>query len=604
MSAQFKQRSELLTIYRELHDQPGPLIDEAARAELQTQAQRLLNEAFQIAFIGRFSAGKSMLINRLFLMTDVLTVALKPTTARLMYIRYGEQPALWLVKAEGENLKRLPLAAPGSTVEDIAAAIKQHTTHLGAVEYEETGAYQLDWPDGHFFKDGVQLVDSIGTEDIDDQFVNATYTAIRQSDAVVMVLTMTQPLTESEQRFIDEHIGNTGKKFFLVVNKADARNREEQQEVLDDLRQRFIRLYQNSHISAEERIFAVSAKDGQGLEDLRERLLHFVAEERLDEIVRYHQTVLIQHLDGWLLICRQRLKEIQAKKDGNESQLRIAREQLRELGEELVRQRDSTTTMQEELHDELKVEVRNILEQGQQKLRDLRLVKLSVDNIRIELADFFRDQCERLSGKLQRHASELLQRRISLLAGINPENLEQLTNLNSDNSRQMLIKTGMVTGGVAALAGGGALIGAVQVATATQISLWGSLVAGQSGLAVFASALAPWAIPAVAGGIAIAYSAKKAAEQQKAKDHEAFLIEAQNKIRLDCKILERELGNQLDEYISQVWQQIEKEVEDKGKKLELLIAQTDLITLDTDINSLRCEEQRLSTLRGRLVPPR
>lgn len=601
MSAQFKQRSELLTIYRELYDHPGLFVDEAERADLLKQEQRLLSEAFQIAFIGRFSVGKSMLINRLFLGDDVLTVDLNPTTARLMYIRYGQQPALWLVKGESENLEQLPLAAPGSTVGDISAAIKQHTTHLGSVEGEEIGAYQLDWPDGHFLKDGVQLVDSIGTEDINDQFINATYTAIRQSDAVVMVLNMTQPLTESEKHFIREHIGSTGKKLFLVVNKADARSPEEQQEVLDDLQERFIDLYQSTQISAEERIFAVSAKDGIGLEELRERLLHFVADERLGEIVRSHQTGLIQRLEALILSCRQRLTELQTKKDGDESQLRSARNKLQELNVELSRQHDPIENIQEEMHDEIRFGVRDILEKGEQKLQDFRLRKLSIDNIISELSDFFLSEREKLSTKLQRNAQRLLRRRISLVAGINPESLEQLNDLNNKIFHQIFIGTSMALGVSAMIAGGGAVVGAAQIATATNIGIWSSWIAGQSGLNIFAGALAPWAFPAIGAGIIVTVAAKKIATQQKEKNYKEVLNEARKNLYLECQNLEREFCKKIDDYIEQSWEKVALNIERESKKLEQLIAQKDLGLIDTEISLLSNKEKRLEMIRKRLA---
>lgn len=600
MTATFEHRAELLGIYRELHDQPGLFIDAAARADLQQQARRLLDEAFQIAFIGRFSVGKSMLINRLFLGSDVLTVALKPTTARLMYIKYGDQPALWLTRAGADGaIEREALAAPGAEVETIKEAIKHHTTHLGTIQGDDTGNYQLDWPDGRFFRDGVQLVDTIGTEDIDDRFVDATYSAIRQSDAVVMILTMTQPLTESEQRFIDEHLGRTGKKVFLVVNKADARSPEEQREVLADLRQRFSRLYKNSEISAEDRIFAVSAKTGVDLDELRERLVRFVAEERLTEILRGHYAGLAQRLGGWLLTCRQRFADYQARKEGDERQLHEARQKLCALQEDLARQNNQLDNVRDELESEIQEGVRDLRQAGEQKLREFKQINLSEQTIRAELTAFFLDWGERLASRLQRKARTVLQRRIAVMAGIDPTRIQQLDEMTGGSARLAITATGAVASGTAMLAGGAAILSAGQIAAAANIGLW-STVGGSTVWTVFAGALVPWALPAVAVGIAVAVATKKGIDHKKAKDHEAFLAQAHESLRQDSTALERELRKQLDDYISRVWADTEKQVNREGQALERLIEQTDLTALEEQMSALRVEESRLTGIYQRL----
>lgn len=598
MSATFQHRASLIDLYRELQENPGPFIDEAARVDLQQQARRLLDQAFQIAFIGRFSVGKSMLINRLFLGTDVLTVALEPTTARLMYIKYGDQPALWLVREGADGtLEREPLAVPGAGVPAIADAIKHHTTHLGAAKDEDTGAYQLDWPDGRFFQDGVQLVDTIGTEDIDDRFVDATYSAIRQSDAVVMVLNMTQPLTASEQRFIDEHLGHTGKKVFLVVNKADALSPDEQQMVLDDLRPRFTRLYQDSAISAEDRISAVSAKTGEGLDELRERLIRFVVQERLTEILRGHYTTLTRQLGGWLLTCRQRLAEYQAKKEGDERQLREARDQLRKLEDVLDRQRNQLDDVRGELESEIQEGIVDLRNAGNQKLREFRQSNLTEQTIQNELAAFFMDWSDKLARQLQRKARAELQWRISQLAGIDPTSIQQLEKATGQGSRSAMTAGGVVASSGAILSGGTAIATAVQTALSTEIAWW---AVGKTTWTVFAGALAPWAAPAVAIGIAAAFATKKVVDHKKVKDSEAFLAQASKSLKQDSALLERELRKQIEDYVSRSWADAEKKVKREGQALKQLIDQADLSAVEDQMSTLKTEEARLMGISQRL----
>lgn len=592
MSTLFQHRTKLLSIYRVLHDQPGLFIDGEGCADLQNQAQRLLAATLQIAFIGRFSVGKSQLINRLFLGADVLTVALKPTTARLMYIQYGEKPALWLVRrgADGRP-ERQALATPGADASTIADAIKRHTTHLGNVQNEDVGAYQLDWPDGRFFQDGVQLVDTIGTEDIDDRFVDATYTAISQSDAVVMIVNMTQPLTASEQRFIEEHLGRTGKKVFLAVNKADTRSPDEQQEVLRNLHQRFTHLYQNSQVHAEDRIFAVSAKTGLGLDELRERLVRFVAEERLSEILHGHQVSLNQRLTGAILRCQKSLAEHQAKKDGAESQLREARERLHTLGKDLERQYTQLDDVRDDLELTLKDGVRDLRQWGDQALGQFRQGTLGEQTIRTELAILYRDGSEQLAADLQRQARKVLQRRIGIIAGIDPANIEKLNDSSGQGLSRAILATGAVSG-TALVTGGTAVLTAAHIALATTPSWFGSA----SLWTLFAGALAPWALPVVASGVALAVATKRAVDRERAKNREAFLEEAKSKLREDISAMEQELRKQMEAYITKIWAGAEKEVKREGQSLEQLIAETDPTALEHHINALLAEKMRLTDI--------
>ncbi len=419
MTAKLTHRDTLLDLYQQLQNHPYAGSGPAELAALAGDAQRLREEVFKIAFIGRFSVGKSLLINRLFLGEDVLTVNLKPTTAHLMRIGYGPQPALWLLPSAeekpGEEVKREALVPPGGDVAAISAAIKHHTTHLGKPRSGDAGLFQLDWPNGLFFKDGVQLLDTIGTEDIDDRFIDETYAAIRQSDAVVMVLSMTQPLTASEQRFIDQHLEGTDKKVFLVVNKADGRSPEGQRKILDDLRHRFSARYRDSQVRAEDRIFPVSAKTGEGLEELRERLVRFVTDERLGEILRSHGAGLQSRLKGWLVVCQGELENHQVKKAGDERRLRETQDGLRALAEGLERDRDRLEDIRVDLEGDLHSQVNDLRRNCERRLQSYQLQASSVEIMTTDFGMFFQNEASEVTDRLQRSATKQLQSRRRML---------------------------------------------------------------------------------------------------------------------------------------------------------------------------------------------
>lgn len=599
MTVDLSHRAALLDIYRELHDQQFQAITESERADLENQAQRIKAETFTIAFIGRFSVGKSLLINRLFLGEDILTVALKPTTARILLIRYGDRPALWLIHPDAEGSPRKEaLVAPGETVATIAEAIRHHTSHLGAPGREETGYFQLDWPDGLFFPDGVQILDTVGTEDIDDRFIDQTYAAIRQSDAVVMVLNMAQPLAASEQQFIERHLRGTGKKVFLVVSKADSRSVDDQTVVLDDLRDRFGSLYREGEIRSEERIFAVSAKTGQGLEELRERLVRFVTQERLGEILHVHGEGLRGRLAAWSSRCRQTLNDYGTKKAGHDDRLRLAESKLEALADRLEHERDRLDDLRHDLEEELQVQVSDLKDACRKELRSLDLQGGSIQVISTELAMAFTAGITRLTNRLQNQARKELQHRIGKLSNAREFNLEQLGKAGPTVIDDAITYGGQAVGTGSVLAGVTSVGLALQAALATPIPWWG--IGGTTTTTLFAGALAPWAIPAILVGVGLFWGSGKYRVTRQRQQREAFIKSARDGLDQDCSNLEQHISEQLSSYITTAWEQAEERVALEREALNRLIAETDLSALETRITTLRDAEQRLNCIARRL----
>lgn len=599
MTTNLTRRAEMLDIYSELHEQSSEAISDQERTELEGGANRLRGQTFTIAFIGRFSVGKSLLINRLFLGEDVLTFNLKPTTARTLLIRYGESPALSLVYPDMDGAEhRDVLVPPGGELKAIAAAIMEHTTHLGSPAGHESGYFQLDWPNGQFFREGVQLLDTIGTEDIDDRFIDQTYKAIKSSDAVVMTLSMTQPLTDSERRFLEQHLARTGKKVFLVVNKADARSPEEQEMVLKDLNQRFGALYRESEIRVAERIFAVSAKTGEGLETLRERLVHFVTEERLREILQSHGEWLRGRLHIWSMDCRQTLTGYEAKKAGDDDQLRIAGDKLRALAERLHHERERLNDLRIDLAEELSRLISDLRDRCVRELKSLDQQGASVQVIGTDLAMAFADGIAGVTTHVQHSARKALQYRIGKLASIDDPSIKQIDASNTGIPDELISNAGKAAGLGAIAVGGGNVLIALQVAMATPVPWFG--LGGTSLTTLFAGALAPWAIPVILVGAAIFWGSGEYRETRKRQKREAWIASARHSLEKDFVAVESHLAEQLDQYIDAVWQQAEQRVAQERKSLEFLIAETDLTTLDTRISTMRSEEQRLNDITRRL----
>jgi small GTP-binding protein len=186
------------------------------------QALLQLDELFLIVVAGEFNSGKSALINAL-LGERVLAEGVTPTTTRITLIKYGEQ--------------------------------KQESFGAG-------GLAVLTFPLDLLRE--LNFVDTPGTNAVIRQHEELTRDFVPRSDLVLFVTSAERPFTESERQFL-EHLRAWGKKIVFVINKRDILAGEnELREVMTFVAENAARL-----LGAPPEIFAVSAKHGDGMSELR-----------------------------------------------------------------------------------------------------------------------------------------------------------------------------------------------------------------------------------------------------------------------------------------------------------------------------------------------
>jgi len=110
----------------------------------------------------------------------------------------------------------------------------------------------------------INIVDTPGTNAVIRQHEELTREFVPRSDLVIFVTSADRPFTESERQFL-EHIRAWGKKIVFVINKRDILASEnELREVTTFVADNATRL-----LGAPPEIFAVSAKQGSGMDELR-----------------------------------------------------------------------------------------------------------------------------------------------------------------------------------------------------------------------------------------------------------------------------------------------------------------------------------------------
>ena len=214
-------------------------------------------EKFELVVVGEFSRGKSTFVNAM-LGNKILPARKKATTAVISKIIYSDEPKYYLhYKDETKNVeeiteeKFLKLIAPKESAPEEEK--KSEQDFLNTIDFADI-AYPLE-----FCKDNVEIVDTPGINDINQNRIEITYRYLNQADAVIMLLSATQALSNSEVEFLKERIlGNHIQNIFFVVTHKDELDEISEQKVLNFVTKN-IRDILPENITMDNRIFWVSS---------------------------------------------------------------------------------------------------------------------------------------------------------------------------------------------------------------------------------------------------------------------------------------------------------------------------------------------------------
>ncbi|ADR36967.1 small GTP-binding protein [Oceanithermus profundus DSM 14977] len=183
------------------------------------QALQDLEGPFLLVVAGEFNSGKSSLLNAL-LGRELLREGVTPTTDRIQWIAYGEEPGSRALEP-GLVVLRLP----------------------------------------HPLLKDVHLVDTPGTNAVIEHHQILTERFLPRADLILFTTSADRPYTASERDFL-ELIRGWGKKVVLVVNKLDLLGPDEAEEVLAYVREQAART-----LGVEPPVFGVSARRARAGED-------------------------------------------------------------------------------------------------------------------------------------------------------------------------------------------------------------------------------------------------------------------------------------------------------------------------------------------------
>ncbi|HTU55946.1 MAG TPA: dynamin family protein, partial [Acetobacteraceae bacterium] len=192
------------------------------REEVRALFARLAEDRFNLVMVGRFSRGKSTLMNAM-LGTDRLPTGIVPVTSVITTVSYGSEERVVLRYLH----TRLFLDVP---ISELALHITERG-NPGNVRRIRTAEVQLP---AELLRRGFYFIDTPGLGSPIVENTRTTEAFLPEADAFVLVTSYEGSLTEEESRILED-IRRSGRRVFVVVNKQDCADDAERAEVLAHL---------------------------------------------------------------------------------------------------------------------------------------------------------------------------------------------------------------------------------------------------------------------------------------------------------------------------------------------------------------------------------
>ncbi len=251
--------------------------DDTLHRDCRDLLTRLAEDRFNLLVVGRFSRGKSTLMNAL-LGKDLLPTGIVPLTSVITTVRYGSRKRA-VLHFNGRALSpEIPLAQ-----------LAEYVTQRSNPGNEKGLAYaEIELP-VELLRRGLFFVDSPGLGSSIVENTQTTERFLPEADAFVLVTSFESPLSEEEDRIL-RRIRLTNKKLFVLVNKQDTITADERRDALIFVAER-LRAFSLSEtpmifsLSARQALQAKQAGDKAVLEQsglalFEAELMRFLTEER------------------------------------------------------------------------------------------------------------------------------------------------------------------------------------------------------------------------------------------------------------------------------------------------------------------------------------
>jgi small GTP-binding protein len=243
---------------------------------------RLADDRFNLVCVGRFSRGKTSLMNAI-LKTDRLPTGIVPLTSVITSVGYGTKEQVVLRFDERILTRQVP-------IQELPRYITQEG-NPGNIQRIKIAEVQLR---AEILRRGFYFVDTPGLGSAIEASTRTTEGFLPEADAFVLVTSYESPLSDEEMRFFRSE-SSSARRIFLVLNKQDTVSPEERGDVLRYVRDQLRSFYGENT----PKIFSISARVGleakqhedpqqlaeSGIAELEQSLLDFLLTEKTTEFL-------------------------------------------------------------------------------------------------------------------------------------------------------------------------------------------------------------------------------------------------------------------------------------------------------------------------------
>jgi len=277
--------------------------------DCQNLQARLAEDLFQLVVVGRFSRGKSTLMNAM-LGANYLPTGIVPLTSVITTVGYGSRPISVLHYQNSRLNREIPLSQ-----------LPEYITQSG----NPGNSKQIAWAEiqlpVELLRRGFHFVDTPG---LGSPILENTLTTERflpQADAFLLVTSYDSALSVDEDRIL-RRIQETNKKLFVLLNKSDTANSSDRRLLEDSVASRLTDLFPGvsipvHSISARQALEARLSGDetalrASGIPSFESALLQFLIHDRarsfltnmyarvLDLLLAWNSSPQMQdHHDAW-----------------------------------------------------------------------------------------------------------------------------------------------------------------------------------------------------------------------------------------------------------------------------------------------------------------
>lgn len=182
--------------------------DNALEADCRELLARIAEDRFNLMVVGRFSRGKSTLMNAI-LGGEHLPTGIVPLTSVITTVRYGSRKQAVLNFSDSSLRREVPLSQ-----------LAEYVTQKGNPGNIKKIAYVEIQIPAEILRRGLFFVDSPGLGSPISENTETTERFLPSADAFVLVTSYESPLSEEEDRIL-QRLSRLDRELFVVINKQD-----------------------------------------------------------------------------------------------------------------------------------------------------------------------------------------------------------------------------------------------------------------------------------------------------------------------------------------------------------------------------------------------